>query len=105
MDSDSLSYKTLRNVSYSLVGFGLPIVFSVFITPVVVHRLGIVDYGVYILTLTIGVFIGLFDLGLTTAAGKYLSEYFATNNQAELQKLIQALGILYIIIGDILLLL
>jgi O-antigen/teichoic acid export membrane protein len=61
METSSLSYKTYKNISYSFIGFVVPIVFSVFITPVIVHKLGVAEYGVLILTNTIMGFLGLLD--------------------------------------------
>lgn len=99
MDNDSLAYKTLKNISYSFFGFGVPILFSVFITPVVVHRLGIVDYGVYILVGTITGFMGLLDLGLSSAVIKYVSEHHAQNNFRALQKTVNSAFSLYCCVG------
>lgn len=99
MDENSLSYKTLKNLSYSFIAFGFPILFSVFITPVVVHRLGIVDYGIYILTNTITGFVGLLDLGVSASMVKYFSEFHAQDNFPAMQRLIKSLGGVYILMG------
>ena len=99
MDSESLSYKTLKNASYTFINYVVPIVFSVFITPVVVHKLGVVDYGVFILVGTINAFLALLDLGLGVALVKYISQYQAEGNFEGLKNLLNSAYSLYFIIG------
>jgi len=99
MDSDSLSYKTLKNVSYNFIGYAWPIIFSIFITPFVVHRLGLADYGVYVLINTIIGFLSLLDLGLASALIKYVAEYQASGNLAGLRKLLNSAHTLYFLIA------
>ncbi len=99
MESNSLSYQTLKNVSYGFAGYAAPILFSIFITPVVVHKLGVVDYGVYLLMQTMLALIGLIDLGLSSSLIKYISEYFAKKNFVSLKKLLDSANALYLIIG------
>ncbi len=99
METDSLSYKTLKNAGYNFLGYVGPIVFSIFITPVVVHKLGVADYGVYVLVNTIIAFLSLLDLGLTVALVKHVSAYFAQNDQESLKNLLSSANTLYLLIG------
>lgn len=99
MDSNSLSYSTLKNVSYSFLGYCWPIIFSIFITPVVVHKLGVAEYGIYILLNTITAFLSLIDLGLGSSLIKYVSEYYATERFKELNILFDSSRTLYLFIG------
>lgn len=99
MEQDSLSYRTLKNISYSFVGFVVPIAFSIFITPVIVHRLGVAEYGVLILTNAIMGFLGLLDLGLTAGVVKYISEYHALGQMDKLRRMLKAANLLYWLIG------
>ncbi len=99
MEQSSLSYKTFKNVSYSFIGFVVPIVFSVFITPVIVHKLGVAEYGVLILTNTIMGFLGLLDLGLTAGVVKKICEYYALHKLEVLQKMLSTANSTFWIIG------
>jgi len=99
MENDSLSYRTLKNISYSFVGFVVPIAFSIFITPVIVHKLGVAEYGVLILTNTILGFLGLLDLGLTASVVKYISEYHALGEWEKLRRALNSANTLYWAIG------
>ncbi len=99
MAEQSLSHKTLKNSAYTFIGYTVPILFSIFITPVIVHKLGVADYGIYILVNTIAAFMALLDLGLSTALIKYISQYNAEGNSDGVQKLISSANLLYIGIG------
>lgn len=101
MEEKSLSYKTLRNIGFSFFGYSLPILFSIFITPVVVHKLGVVDYGVYVLVNTITGFLLLMDLGLGYAIMKYSAEYYALKDFNNLEKLVKFGHLIFFIFGII----
>ena len=98
METNSLSYKTLRNSAYYFVGYLLPILTGIVVTPFVVHRLGVAEYGIFILANTITAFLGYIDLGLGTAFTKYTAEYHARKDFSALSRLvgsIQGLSYMY----------
>jgi len=99
MDQESLSYKTLKNSSFSFFGYTLPIVFSILVTPLIVHRLGLENYGLYVLINTASLLIGLLDLGLSSAFIKKLSQYQATGQNNKIKNLIYSCNSLFLIIG------
>lgn len=99
MEQDSLAYKTLRNSSYFLIGYILPIIFTIFVTPFIVHSLGVKQYGIFILVGTINSFLGLVDLGFSTALTKYVAEYHAIKKIDLLNKLLQSAQTLSVLFG------
>lgn len=99
MAEESLSHKTLKNSGYSVLSYAAPILFSIFITPVVVHKLGVADYGIYILVNTIAAFMSLLDMGLSIALVKFVSQYNAEGNFPALAKLYNSVYLLYVLIG------
>ncbi len=101
METNSASYKLLKNLTYSLIGFTWPIIFSLIITPVVVKRLGTEDYGIFLLIGTITAFLALLDLGLTAAMVKFISENYAKGENQENQKLFNFANLNYFVIGFI----
>src|SRR4029079_13787723 len=86
--SESLSQNIIKNTSYSFLGYIAPIVFSIFVTPFMVRRLGLGDYGVYVLVSTIISFMFMADLGLGSAIVKYISEYWGAQKKENIQALI-----------------
>ena len=99
MEESSLSYKTLKNISFSFLGYVLPIAFSIFITPVVVHKLGVTDYGVYVLVNTITGLLLLMDLGLGSSFIKYTAEYHSKKDFESLSKLLNSGNLIFFIFG------
>jgi O-antigen/teichoic acid export membrane protein len=89
----------MNNIVYSAAGYAWPIVFSVFITPVVVHKLGTAEYGVLVLLNTLYGFLALVDLGLGTALIKYISAYHATGDSVRLRAMANSGNTLFSLIG------
>lgn len=101
METTSLSYQTLKNTVYGFIGYAWPILFSVFITPVVVRGLGVETYGVYIFINTLTGFLVLADLGITVSLVKYIAEYWGKRDVVGLNRLLSSALTLYGIIGSI----
>ncbi|HYV33268.1 MAG TPA: oligosaccharide flippase family protein, partial [Candidatus Limnocylindria bacterium] len=101
MDPQSVSYKTLKNSGYGMLGYVVPILFFIVVTPVVIHRLGIVDYGVFVLVNTIVAFLSLLDLGFTVSLIKFVSEYFAKGETQSLNKILNVGHSLYLLMGAV----
>lgn len=89
----------LENIVLSLGGRSLLVVFAVVSTPVLVHRLGTAQYGVYILAVTAGGLLGLLDFGLGPALITFLSQSLQARDQVRSQKLVSTAMSLYLGIG------
>lgn len=99
MKTDSLTFRTLHNSVYSFLGFTFPILFTIFITPIVVRRLGVVAYGVYILLTTVSAFLGVLDFGLGNALTRYIAVYVEKKDLERLSRFIGSARLLYTGIG------
>ncbi|MFA5319393.1 MAG: oligosaccharide flippase family protein [Candidatus Paceibacterota bacterium] len=99
METSSLTYKTLKNISYRFTAFIWPMVFSILITPIVVLRLGAKDYGIYIFIGAITSLLGLLDLGISYAVMKFLAEYSAQLETEKIKKLLRSANSLFLLIG------
>lgn len=72
----------LRNSVANLMGGGLPALVMIITTPVMVSKLGLVDYGLLtIITAVIGYF-SFIDINLTAGVVKFVSEYRAVEDRA-----------------------
>src|ERR1700737_412474 len=89
----------LENIVLSLGGRSFLVVFAVVSTPVLVHRLGTAQYGVYILAVTAGGLLGLLDFGLGPALITFLSQSLQARDQVRSQKLVSTAMSLYLGIG------
>jgi len=99
MDRTSLTFKTLRNISFNLTSYVWPIVFSVFVTPVIVFGLGVKDYGIYIFINTVTGLLTILDLGVTTATIKYLSQYIGSKEEERMKNLLYSMNTIFFLIG------
>ncbi len=65
-----------------------------FLAPFVVHRLGNLAYGVWILTVSTVAYLGLLDLGLASSVVRYVSKAYATQSHEEASELFS--GVLWV---------
>ncbi|MDB5190038.1 MAG: hypothetical protein JWN49_364 [Parcubacteria group bacterium] len=101
MHPDSLTFRTLKNLSYNVLGYGLPVIFAFFVTPIIVFHLGTRDYGVYIFINTIASLLGLLDLGISTATQKYIAEYSVTAVRDDLKDMLGSVNTLFLGMGTV----
>lgn len=91
-----------RNSAYSVVGLLVPALGLLVATPLLVHQLGTADYGLWLLaTSFIGV-LGFFDLGLSTALGKYIAQFRAEDDIERLSASATMGFLLYLLIAAVL---
>lgn len=99
MDLNSLTYKTLKNISYNSLGFFISFFVTLFVTPFIVFRLGLENYGIYIFLATVSSVLGVIDFGSSTATLKFLSEYIGKNDTSSIKKIIGTMNIVYLLTG------
>lgn len=88
-----------RNVISNAVGIVIPALAWVVVVPILVHCLGKQGYGVYTIAISFAGVIGFLELGLTSAAIKFISESEIRNNTEKLEKILSSNFSLYIILG------
>ncbi len=93
------THRTIKNSIYSFLGYGWPIIISLFITPVIVSGLGIKNYGIYIFFNTVLSFMGLLDFGVSTAVGKYLAEYHGRGDMHRIKALLATANTIFLGVG------
>lgn len=101
---DTSAQNALKNSVYNIIGFLVPVITFILITPTIIKSLGVKEYGVYIFLNTIITFLGLLDLGIGVATNKHIIEYISTKQDDKLKKLIYSMNTIYIIIGSVFLL-
>jgi O-antigen/teichoic acid export membrane protein len=98
---DTSAQNTIKNSGYNIIGFIIPAITVIFITPIVISNLGVKDYGVYIFLNTVITFLGLLDLGIGVATSKHIVEYISTKQEDRLKKLIYSMNSVYFILAGI----
>ncbi len=99
MKKDSPTYRALSNAFFSLISFGWPIIIAVFVTPFIVHRLGIKEYGVYLFISTLIGLAGLLDIGIASALGKFIAEEHGRENFEKLKKIFKIGNSIFLLIA------
>jgi len=96
---NTTAQNALKNSVYNFIGFLLPILILVTITPVIISNLVARDYGIFIFLNTVLTFLGLLDLGIGTATNKHVIEYYSTNQIERLKKLLYSINSVYLILA------
>jgi len=96
---NTTAQNTLKNSVYNFIGFLLPIFILVIFTPIIISKLGVKEYGIFIFLNTVLTFLGLLDLGVGTATNKHVIEYYSTNHIDKLKKLLYSMNSVYLVMA------
>ncbi|NMB89888.1 MAG: oligosaccharide flippase family protein [Chloroflexi bacterium] len=88
-----------RNVISNALGTIAPALAWILVVPVLVHSLGEQNYGVFTIAISFSGILGFLELGLTSAATKYIAEVETRTNTERLEKIISNNLTLYLAIG------
>lgn len=84
------SVRTARNALFNLLGSVYPILVTIILTPVFLHYVGIVGYGVYALALAFVSLLTLLEIGFGIAIMKHLPQHIAHQDHGEAVRLIRS---------------
>lgn len=93
--------EVLKNVGASWLSLGVNILVGIFLSPFILHRLGNLSYGAWVLAFSVTGYYGLFDLGIRSSIIRYVSTYTATGDMEALCKLINTSLAAYSVIGGL----
>ena len=97
----SLSKTLIKNALSNYTGFVVAALVGLFISPIVVHHLGNVGYGLWVLFQSFFGYFGLLDLGLGVSVVKYISEFKARGEQDNVDIFGSTIYFTYILLGII----
>jgi O-antigen/teichoic acid export membrane protein len=89
----------LKNVGSSWFALGVNVLVGIFLSPYILHRLGDQAFGLWILIFSFTGYYGLFDLGIRSSIVRYVAKYSATDEQSELNRLVNTAMFSYGSIG------
>ncbi len=101
----SITGKILKNVFSSWAYYFVQFSVGFLIVPFMIHRLGNDVYGIWVLVLSFGGYIGFFDFGIRGSIVKFVSEYEAKGDTEGLRKVINTSWVVHLIISCLILLL
>lgn len=91
----------LKNVGSSWSALGTNVVVGIFLSPLIVHRLGDAAFGIWVLIFSVTGYYGLFDLGIRSSIIRYVSKYTATGENEKLASFVNTALFSYSIIGAV----
>lgn len=104
--SDNFSSKQIRglhllrrNAISNAIGIVVPSLAWAVVLPLMVHLLGDQQYGVYTIAASAAGLLGFLELGLTSAATKFVSEIVPSSESSDLSKIISTNIILFTALG------
>jgi O-antigen/teichoic acid export membrane protein len=93
-----------RNVSVNWLLMATGIVYSLAVTPFVIHTLGTEGYGVWSFVNGLTTYVDLFYLGLGSALVRFVAEFRARNDLPRMRRLCSVVFTVYVAIGGLFLL-
>ncbi|HZO98777.1 MAG TPA: oligosaccharide flippase family protein [Terriglobia bacterium] len=98
-EQEPVSQKIIRNVFFSGLRAVLVWPIPLFLTPYIVTRIGIRDYGVWAVFAAITGLTSLGDLGVAGTLTKHVAEYYARDDRLALNRLVDTGLMLYIVLA------
>ncbi|MBI1799873.1 MAG: oligosaccharide flippase family protein [Candidatus Eisenbacteria bacterium] len=93
------SIRVLRNVLTNYLRFFSAGVIGFLLTPVMVHLLGVGDYGLWVTIFSLTGYFGLFDQGIRPSLVRYVSRDHALGDRAGLSRTLSSAVVLYTAVG------
>jgi O-antigen/teichoic acid export membrane protein len=91
----------LKNVGSSWSALATNVLVGIFLSPLILHRLGDAAYGIWILIFSVTGYYGLFDLGIRSSIIRYVSRYTATGETDKLARFVNTSLFSYTVIGSV----
>ncbi len=95
----SLAQRTAKNSLYGFLSYVVPIAFTIVITPIIIRKLGVEEYGLFVLASVITGFFSLFKFGLGYGVTKKVSQYYGDKNPSGVSEIISSTFALFALIG------
>ncbi|MCI0450463.1 MAG: oligosaccharide flippase family protein, partial [Chlorobi bacterium] len=84
----SLTDKIIKNTYYHLISQAVAFLSPLILTPIIISKIGNIDFGIYVLVLGfIGSF-GLLDMGISSSFVKFISEHYNRQEEESLNEVI-----------------
>jgi O-antigen/teichoic acid export membrane protein len=93
--------RILKNVGSSWSALATNVVVGVFLSPLILHKLGDAAFGIWVLIFSVTGYYGLFDLGIRSSIIRYVSKYTATGEKDKLAHFVNTSLFSYSAIGAI----
>lgn len=93
---ESLSRKVLRNTLYNIAGRFWALLVGLFLTPYIIHRIGVERFGIWAIVGIITGYFGLLDLGVGMSFVKYIAQYYTKKDYESINRVINTGCVFYL---------
>jgi O-antigen/teichoic acid export membrane protein len=83
--------RALKNVGTTWFSLGVNVVTSIILTPLILHRLGDEQYGLWALVFSFAGYFNIFDFGLGSAVMRYVSRFYAMRDYENLTRYVNTI--------------
>jgi len=97
--SNASGSQMLKNFAANYLSFGVAVLLSVVLTPVVLHHAGVVAYGLWVALSAIGAYVGLLDAGVSTAAVREVAAAIALRDEDRMNSIFDAVNVFFVLTG------
>lgn len=80
--------RAVRNSLSTALQIPIKLFVGLFLPPFILSKLGVQQYGAWVLVMAVGAYISMIDAGVTTALVKYTAEHYAHGNFDELSEIV-----------------
>jgi O-antigen/teichoic acid export membrane protein len=91
--------KIIRNSFYGVIQFIVPTLLLLIFTPVLIHKMGTEQYGLWILATSALGLMGIAEFGLNTAISKFVAEFAGIKDTFALSAIVSGGLVAYILLG------
>lgn len=99
--NSEVARRSANNAAYSLADYLLSPILMLLATPFLVARLGLQDYGIWMLANAFVGSVGVLNLGLGDATIKYVSTYRAKMDQVGVARVVRSTLTIYVMLGGL----
>ncbi|MDD5546635.1 MAG: flippase [Candidatus Omnitrophica bacterium] len=91
----SLSQKIIRNTVFNAAGDFWGILIALFLTPYIIHHIGIERFGILAIVGAITGYFSLFDFGIGSSFVKYIAEFYAKKDYEKINQVVNTGFVFY----------
>jgi len=91
--------RILQNIGSSWSALAVNVVVGIFLSPIIVHRLGDTAFGIWVLIFSVTGYYGMFDLGIRTSIVRFVSKYVVTKEADKLASHVNTSLFTYSVMG------
>ena len=91
--------RVARNSFYSVIQFIVPTLFLLGVTPVLIHRMGTENYGLWMLAISALGLMSIAEFGLNTAISKFVAEFVGSGDTKALSMVVSGGLVAYVLLG------